>query len=136
TDPPAADRAAKLAISKFGRIDALVNIAGGAGPVRVTEIENMDVNTWDHVIELNLKSTFLFCRAVVPYMQAQMYGRIINLSSIIAKGEKGPPTTVAARLPYATAKAGLLGFTAQLAKDLAKHGITVNVLLPGFILSG
>jgi NAD(P)-dependent dehydrogenase (short-subunit alcohol dehydrogenase family) len=67
-------------------------------------------------------------------MKAQGYGRIVNFSSIIAKGEKGPPTTVAARLPYATAKAALLGFTSQLAKDLAQHGITVNAVLPGLIL--
>ena len=134
TDPDGVERAADLAKSHFGRIDALVNIAGGAGPVRVGEIEKIDINTWDHVIDLNIKSTFLFCRAVVPTMRAQGYGRIVNFSSIIAKGEKGPPTTVAARLPYATAKAALLGFTSQLAKDLAPHGITVNALLPGLIL--
>lgn len=134
TDPESVQHAADLAKSRFGRIDALVNIAGGAGPVKVDEIENIDIETWDRVIDLNVKSTFLFCRAVVPTMKAQGYGRIVNFSSIIAKGEKGPPTTVAARLPYATAKAALLGFTSQLAKDLAPHGITVNVLLPGLIL--
>jgi NAD(P)-dependent dehydrogenase (short-subunit alcohol dehydrogenase family) len=134
TDPEGVERAADLAKSRFGRIDALVNIAGGAGPVKVGEIEKIDLKTWDHVVDLNIKSTFLFCRAVVPTMKAQGYGRIVNFSSIIAKGEKGPPTTVAARLPYATAKAALLGFTAQLAKDLASHGITVNALLPGLIL--
>ena len=134
TDPDGAERAADLARSRFGRIDALVNIAGGAGPVKVDQIEAIDIETWDHVIDLNVKSTFLFCRAVVPTMKAQGYGRIVNLSSIIAKGEKGPPTTVAARLPYATAKAALLGFTSQLAKDLAQYGITVNALLPGLIL--
>ena len=136
TDPDGADRAAALAKSRFGRIDALVNIAGGAGPVKVGDIEKIDVETWDHVIDLNIKSAFLFCRAVVPTMKAQGYGRIVNFSSIIAKGEKGPPTTVAARLPYATAKAALLGFTSQLAKDLAQHGITVNAVLPGLILGG
>jgi NAD(P)-dependent dehydrogenase (short-subunit alcohol dehydrogenase family) len=136
TDPEGAERAADLSKSRFGRIDALVNIAGGAGPVKVDAIETIDIKTWDHVIDLNVKSTFLFCRAVVPTMRAQCYGRIVNFSSVIAKGENGPPTTVAARLPYATAKAALLGFTAQLAKDLAAHGITVNVLLPGLILGG
>ena len=134
TDPQGVARATDLAKSRFGRIDALVNVAGGAGPVKADEIEDIDIKTWDHVIDLNIKSTFLFCRAVVPAMKARGYGRIVNFSSIIARGEKGPPTTVAARLPYATAKAALLGFTAQLAKDLAPHGIAVNVLLPGLIL--
>ena len=85
-------------------------------------------------MQLNVTSVFLFCRAVVPAMRRQGFGRIVNFSSILAYGEKGPPTTVAARLPYATAKAALLGFTSQLAKDLAADGITVNALVPGLIL--
>ncbi|WP_170984537.1 SDR family NAD(P)-dependent oxidoreductase [Rhodoligotrophos defluvii] len=126
--------AVETAVKAFGRIDALVNIAGGAGPKRVTDIEEIDTDVWDHVIDLNVKSTFLFCRAVMPVMRGQQYGRIVNLSSVIAFGEKGPPTTVAARLPYATAKAAIIGFTAQLAKDVAADGITVNALCPGLIL--
>ncbi len=61
-------------------------------------------------------------------------GRVVNVSSIVARGRKGPVTTQGARLAYATAKAALLGFTAQLAKDEAPHGITVNAVLPGLIL--
>ena len=76
----------------------------------------------------------LFCKAVIPYMRRQHYGRIVNLSSILARGEKGPPATVAARLPYATEKAARLGFTSQLSNDVAADGITVNALLPGLIL--
>ncbi|WP_342643653.1 SDR family oxidoreductase [Rhodoligotrophos ferricapiens] len=127
-------RATDTALKAFGRIDALVNIAGGAGPKKVADIEEIETSVWDHVVDLNIKSTFLFCRAVVPVMRKQHYGRIVNLSSVIAFGEKGPPTTVAGRLPYATAKAAIIGFTAQLAKDLAAHGITVNALCPGLIL--
>jgi NAD(P)-dependent dehydrogenase (short-subunit alcohol dehydrogenase family) len=67
-------------------------------------------------------------------MRKQRRGRIVLFSSIIADGEKGPLTTVTGRLPYATAKAALLGFTSQLAKDLAEVGITVNALMPGLIL--
>ncbi len=126
--------AAAQALSAFGRIDILVNIAGGAGPKRVHRIEEIGEDDWDHVINLNLKSVFLFTRAVVPPMRVQKFGRIVNFSSILARGEKGPPTTVAARLPYATAKAAILGFTTQLAKDEAEFGITVNALLPGLIL--
>ena len=87
-----------------------------------------------HVIDLNLTSAFLAARAVVPMMRKQRRGRIVVFSSVISKGEKGPLTTVTGRLPYATAKAALLGFTSQLAKDLIEYGITVNALMPGLIL--
>ncbi len=133
-DPQAVADATEEAHTRFNRVDALVNVAGGAGAVKAYEIENVSLDTWDLVMALNVRSTFLFCKAVIPHMRRQRYGRIINLSSILARGEKGPPTTVAARLPYATAKAALLGFTSQLAKDVASDGITVNALLPGLIL--
>ena len=125
--------AVKLARS-FGRIDALVNIIGGSGPKPLGDIERIDEKTWDLVMDLNLKSTFLMCRAVMPEMRARRYGRIVNMSSIAAHGRKGPITTQGARLAYATAKAGIIGFTSQLAKDVARYGITVNCVLPGLIL--
>lgn len=134
TEPEAIEAATEAALSAYGRIDALVNVAGGAGPVKVHEIDSIGLDTWNHVMALNVTSTFLFCKAVVPYMRQRGFGRIVNFSSIIAYGEKGPPTTVAARLPYATVKAALIGFTSQLAKDLAADGITVNALVPGLIL--
>ncbi len=133
-DPQAVAAAAEAAYARFNRVDILVNVAGGAGPVKVHEIENVGLDTWDLVMALNVRSAFLFCKAVIPYMRRQHYGRIVNLSSILARGEKGPPATVAARLPYATAKAALLGFTSQLSNDVAADGITVNALLPGLIL--
>jgi NAD(P)-dependent dehydrogenase (short-subunit alcohol dehydrogenase family) len=119
---------------RFGNIYALVHVAGGAGPKRARDIEEFQLNEWTHVIDLNLTSAFLAARAAVPLMRRQRRGRIVLFSSIIADGEKGPLTTVTGRLPYATAKAALLGFTAQLAKDLAEDGITVNALMPGLIL--
>lgn len=121
-------------VSRFGGVDILVNVAGGAGPVKVHEIEAIEPDTWDLVMNLNVRSVYLYCKAVMPYMRARSYGRIVNISSTLARGEKGPPTTVAARLPYATAKAALIGMTSQLAKDVASDGITVNALLPGLIL--
>jgi NAD(P)-dependent dehydrogenase (short-subunit alcohol dehydrogenase family) len=133
-DPDQVRDAVALAMQQFGRIDILANVVGGAGTVRVQNVDDIELDVWDHVIDLNLKSAFLFCRLVVPVMRAQRYGRIINFSSIIARGEKGPLTTVTGRLPYATAKAALLGLTAQLAKDLAADGITVNAVMPGLIL--
>jgi NAD(P)-dependent dehydrogenase (short-subunit alcohol dehydrogenase family) len=122
------------AVERFGNIYALVHVAGGAGPKRARDIEDFQLREWAHVIDLNLTSAFLVARAVVPLMRKQREGRIVVFSSIIADGEKGPLTTVTGRLPYATAKAALLGFTAQLAKDLAEFGITVNALMPGLIL--
>jgi NAD(P)-dependent dehydrogenase (short-subunit alcohol dehydrogenase family) len=126
--------AVKRADNRFGSPYALVHIAGGAGPKRARDIEAFDLKDWSHVIDLNLTSAFLAARAVVPLMRSQRRGRIVLFSSIIADGEKGPLTTVTGRLPYATAKAALLGFTSQLAKDLAEWDITVNALMPGLIL--
>jgi len=122
------------AAERFGNVYALVHIAGGAGPKRARDIEEFTLHEWSHVIDLNLTSAFLATRAVVPVMRRQRRGRIVLFSSIIADGEKGPLTTVTGRLPYATAKSALLGFTSQLAKDLAEVGITVNALMPGLIL--
>jgi NAD(P)-dependent dehydrogenase (short-subunit alcohol dehydrogenase family) len=119
----------------FGRIDALVNVAGGSGPGKMRDIEEIDDALWREVLDLNLTSAFLFSRAVMPAMRAQRYGRIVNFSSIVARGRKGPVTTAGVRLAYATAKAAIEGFTAQLAKDVAGEGITVNCLLPALILA-
>jgi NAD(P)-dependent dehydrogenase (short-subunit alcohol dehydrogenase family) len=127
-------QAVDRAVERFGNIYALVHVAGGAGPKRARDIEDFQLKEWAHVIDLNLTSAFLAARAVVPLMRKRRRGRIVVFSSIIADGEKGPLTTVTGRLPYATAKAALLGFTAQLAKDLAEFGITVNALMPGLIL--
>lgn len=126
--------AVKRADDRFGGIHGLVHIAGGAGPKRARDIEDFELKDWAHVIDLNLTSAFLAARAVVPLMRPRRRGRIVLFSSIIADGEKGPLTTVTGRLPYATAKSALLGFTSQLAKDLAEDGITVNALMPGLIL--
>jgi NAD(P)-dependent dehydrogenase (short-subunit alcohol dehydrogenase family) len=126
--------AVQRAAERFGSIYGLVHVAGGAGPKRARDIEDFTLAEWTHVIDLNLTSAFLAARAAVPLMRKLGRGRIVLFSSIIADGEKGPLNTVTGRLPYATAKAALLGFTRQLAKDLAEAGITVNALMPGLIL--
>jgi NADP-dependent 3-hydroxy acid dehydrogenase YdfG len=112
-------RSVGQAVQRFSGVYALVHVAGGAGPKRARDIEDFQLSEWSHVIDLNLTSAFLAARAVVPLMRKQRRGRIVVFSSVIADGEKGPLTTVTGRLPYATAKAALLGFTSQLAKDLA-----------------
>ena len=126
--------AVKRGQERFGSLYGLVHIAGGAGPKRARDLEESSLVEWTHVSDLNLTSAFLAVRAAVPAMRAASRGRIVLFSSIIADGEKGPLTTVSGRLPYATAKAALVGFTSQLAKDLAEWGITVNALMPGLIL--
>jgi 3-oxoacyl-[acyl-carrier protein] reductase len=84
------------------------------------------------VITLNLKSAFLCARAVVKPMMAQKHGRIINIASL---GGIGPNPYAPSYLPYGTAKAGMIGFTKHLAKDLGSHGITVNAVSPGTTLT-
>ena len=124
-----------LAVRTYGRVDILVNAAGGSGNVGITDVEDVTDDIWDSVIDSNLKSAFLCCRAVAPHMKRQGYGKIVNFSSMSAKGAFGARGTTAARLPYAGAKAGIDGFTKQLAKDLAPFGVYVNAIMPGFVLT-
>jgi 3-oxoacyl-[acyl-carrier protein] reductase len=122
-------------LATFGRVDILVNNAGGSGMVGVADIEDTTEALWDRIVDTNLKGAFLCARAVVPGMKAHRYGRIINFSSVAARGSFGPLLTVGARLPYCAAKAGVQGLTYQLARDLGSWGITVNVVVPGFTLT-
>lgn len=108
---------------------------GGAGPRNLHQIDEFEDDVWDLVIALNLRSTFLACRAVMPIMRAQNYGRIVNMSSSVARGRTGPVGTAGGRLAYAAAKAGILGLTTQLAKDVGEFGITVNAVMPWLTLS-
>ena len=134
TRPEDVKAAVDNAISSFGAVDTLVNIAGGGGPRRTMSIEDIDLELWNHVMALNVTSTFLFSQAVMAGMRQRGFGRVVNFSSILAYGEKGPPTTVPGRLAYATAKSALIGLTSQLAKDVGKDGVTVNCIVPGLIL--
>jgi 3-oxoacyl-[acyl-carrier protein] reductase len=109
---------------KWGRIHILVN---NAGITRDTLIPRMSDDDWDSVINTNLRGTFLFTRAVTrPMMQAR-YGRIINISSV--SGIMGNP----GQANYAASKAGVIGMTRVVAKELASRKITVNAVAPGFI---
>jgi NAD(P)-dependent dehydrogenase (short-subunit alcohol dehydrogenase family) len=122
-------------VKAFGAIDILVNNAGGSGNVGVEHIEDVSEALWDEIVDANLKSAYLCCQAVVPHMKSRRRGSIINFSSMSAHGAFGPRGTTAARLPYAGAKAGIIGLTSQLAKDLGPFGIRVNAVMPGFILT-
>ena len=122
-------------IERFGKVNILVNNAGGSGDTGIDHIEHVTDEILEQVINVNFKSVFLCSREVASAMKEKHYGRIVNLSSISAKGTFGHRGPSAARLPYAGAKAGVVGFTNQLAKDLGPFGITVNAVMPGFILT-
>jgi len=113
------------AISKFGKIDILVNNAGGVPGITSGNLEDVTEEQWDQYLDLNLKSAFLCCRAVVPHMKKNKYGKIINLSSL---GAIHPAVSV---VHYHSAKAGVLGLTYNLAFELAPFNISVNAILPG-----
>ena len=112
------------AISKFGKIDILVNNAGGV-PDPKGSLDEVSEEQWDKSLNLNLKSVFLCCQAVVPHMKKKKYGRIINISTL---GAVHPAVSV---VHYHAAKAGVLGLTYNLAFELASFNISVNAILPG-----
>ncbi len=135
TDSKSVASMVELALSEFDQVDILINDAGGSGTEGVLRIEEVTEDRWDAQVDLNLKGAFLCCKAIVPHMRKRGSGRIVNLSSSNAKGHFGPLNTSGIRLPYAAAKAGIIGLTAQLARDLGRSGIYVNCVLPGFILT-
>ncbi|HKA62314.1 MAG TPA: SDR family NAD(P)-dependent oxidoreductase [Methylomirabilota bacterium] len=111
--------------SEWGRLDVLVNNAGITG--RSFPIWELSDEDWQRVIDVDLTSVFLCCRAAVKVMLRQASGRIINIASIA--GKEGNPTLV----PYSTAKAGVIGLTKALAKEVATRGILVNAVAPAVI---
>lgn len=107
----------------YGRIDVLVN---NAGVTRDNLIHKLTEDDWDTVLDVNLKGAYLVSRAVQRHMVAARYGRIVNLSSVSALGNRGQAN-------YSAAKAGVQGLTATLAIELARYGITVNAVAPGYV---
>ena len=119
------ERAVAAAHARWRRLDVVVNNAGITGGSRLTwELTDED---WQRVIACDLTSVFLVCRAAVRIMLAQGGGRIVNIASIA--GKEGNPTLV----PYSTAKAGVIGLTKALAKEVATRGIFVNAVAPAVI---
>jgi NAD(P)-dependent dehydrogenase (short-subunit alcohol dehydrogenase family) len=122
TDAESVSRAAASTAEKFGKIDILVANAGISGPN--LKCWEYPVDAWKHVIDVDLNGVFLCCRAVVPFMLRQNYGRIVNVSSIA--GKEGNPNASA----YSAAKAGVIALTKSLGKELADHKIAVNCITP------
>jgi 3-oxoacyl-[acyl-carrier protein] reductase len=124
TDDIAVHSMIEAALHRWGRLDILVNNAGitaDAPLLRMTEQQ------WQSVIDTNLTAVFLCCRAVLPVMRQQQYGRIVNMGSLAGlTGNFGQAN-------YAAAKAGLVGFSRVLAREAARDGITVNIVAPAYI---
>jgi 3-oxoacyl-[acyl-carrier protein] reductase len=120
---------ARAALDRFGSIDVLINNASLMSVLPRRSWLEIPVEEWDRVMAVNLRGMFLATRAVFPVMQAQKRGKIVNISS--SRVFEGTPN----RLHYTTSKAGVIGFTRALAREVGEFGITVNAVAPGVTLS-
>jgi len=120
-------RLVETTVSTYGRIDILVN---NAGITRDHLLLRMTDDDWNNVLKINLNSVFLCTRAVLRHMVKQRWGRIVSIASIV--GVVGNP----GQANYAATKAGIIGFTRTVAKEVASRGITANAIAPGFIETG
>ncbi len=123
SDEKQVNRLVENTVSKYGKIDVLVNNVGVAGPTK--QLWEIDIEEWKRTLEINLDGMFLCSKAVLPYMIKDKWGRIINLSSIVFK------SPYPYRTPYATSKSGVIGFTRSLAVEVGRYAITVNAICPG-----
>jgi len=122
TDFTSVEAARKATEDAFGKIDILVNSAGIAGPVGL--VEEYDTDTWNQVMAVNLTGTFHTNKSVLPGMKARNYGRIVNVASVA--GKEGNPKAS----HYAASKAGVIGFTKAIGKEVAEYDIAVNCITP------
>ena len=122
SDADAVTEAAHLANEVLGRIDILVTSAGITGAT--APLHEFPFDSWERVVDINLNGVFYCCRAIVPFMLANGYGRIINVSSVA--GKEGNPNASA----YSASKAGVIGLTKSLAKELATRGVIANAITP------
>lgn len=124
SDPEQVDAMIKQIVETFGQLDILVN---NAGTTRDNLIIRMDEDDWDLIMRVNLKSAWLCSKAVIRQMMKKRYGRIINMSSVSGLAGQAGQTN------YSASKAGLIGLTKALAREVASRGITVNAVAPGFV---
>jgi len=119
-----AERMVNTAVDRFGKLDILIN---NAGVTRDQLLIRMSEADWDTVMDTNLKGTFLLTKAASKFMMKKRYGRIINITSVV--GVMGN----AGQANYAASKAGMIGFTKSIAKELSSRNVTCNAIAPGFI---
>ncbi len=124
-DAASVEAAVAAVVERFGKVDVLVN---NAGVTRDNLLFKMTEDDWDAVMNVHLRGSFLMSREVQKHMVAQKYGKILNLSSVSALGNRGQAN-------YSAAKMGLQGFTRTLALELGPFGINVNAIAPGFIVT-
>jgi 3-oxoacyl-[acyl-carrier protein] reductase len=125
-DPDSVQRMVDCSVAQWGRIDGLINNASLMSVLPRGDWFKIPLDDWDRVMAVNLRGMFLCCRAVYPYMKRQGGGRIVNISS--SRIWRGDPN----RLHYTTSKAGVIGFTRALAREVGRDKIGVNAITPGF----
>lgn len=126
TERGSVEEVIKLAREKLGSVDILVNNSGATWGA---PFEEMPLERWERVINVNLTGTFLMCQSVIPIMRSQKWGRIVNIASVA--GLRGSPPFMHAS-GYSASKGGIIALTKELAVKLAEHGITVNAIAPSF----
>jgi NAD(P)-dependent dehydrogenase (short-subunit alcohol dehydrogenase family) len=120
---------ARAALDRFGRIDGLVNNAAYFREVKLTPFEELDPAQWDRIFQVNVKGVWHCCKAVMPAMRERKSGAIVNIASVVAvAGQPG-------YLHYVATKGAVLSMTKGLAKECGPHGVRVNVIAPGFVIT-
>jgi 3-oxoacyl-[acyl-carrier protein] reductase len=125
TDPAAVGRVVGATVDRWGRLDVLVNNAAIFSTITMKPFDEIELAEWEAVVRVNLTGTFVCCKAVAPVMRRQRFGRIVNISS---------STVLMGRAEYAhyvASKAGVVGLTRALARELGADGVTVNAIMPG-----
>ena len=128
-DEASTQEMAQATLKRFGTIDVLINNASLMSVLQRRSWMEIPVDEWDRVMAVNLRGIFLCCKAVFPTMREKKYGKIVNISS--SRFWEGAPN----RLHYTTSKAGVIGLTRALSKEVGEHGVTVNAITPGYTLS-
>ena len=127
SDRTLVEAAVQRSLEEYGRIDILVNNA--VSPNLTGSLEELDDEDWDHNFDVNVKGSFYCFKAVVPHMKERGYGKVVSMASIVGRRGSAEPTSAA----YSASKAGIIGLTATMARELGPFNINVNAIAPGSI---